>query len=275
MPSLQADPLAKKAKEKEGASAHLADVKPDLAASTSTTSTEGASSNIADIGDFAYTHGASALVGVGAKDKKIVGAVILDCGASACFTGDASILRNVKAIKPMEIDGIVPGARASKVGTLDLRTIDGKIVTLGTVFFVESLSYTLISTAVLTKTFNVEIKITKTGATIKTVGLRASTLSPSSSALSSLFLFALSNFLKKSVRFRPRLPSILLTFRPTTSPIALPAQQRLYRTLLPLWDSEEEFWAGSPYRTWAELSPRRGRSPGSPSDSFLIEYIAR
>jgi len=61
---------------------------------------------------------------------------------------------------------------------------------------------------------------------------------------------------KKSVRFRPRLPSILLTFQPTTSLIALPAQQRLYWTLLPLWDSEEEFWAGSPYRTWAESSPR-------------------
>jgi hypothetical protein len=78
--------------------------KSDLAASTLTTSTEGASSNLADIGDFAYTHRASTLVGVGAKDKKIVGTNILDCGASACFTGNASILCNVKAIKPMEID---------------------------------------------------------------------------------------------------------------------------------------------------------------------------
>jgi len=50
----------------------------------------------------------SALVGVGVKDKEIVGAVILDCGASACFTGNASILCNVKAIKPMEIDGNCP-----------------------------------------------------------------------------------------------------------------------------------------------------------------------
>jgi len=150
---------ATKAKEKEGVSAHLANVKSESAALTSTASTKGASSNIANIGDFAYTHEASALVAVGAKDKKIVGAVILNCGASACFTGNTSILCNIKTIKPMEINGIVPGARASKVGTLDLRTIDGKIVTLGTVFFVESLSYTLISTAVLTKTFNVEIKI--------------------------------------------------------------------------------------------------------------------
>jgi hypothetical protein len=112
-------------------------------------------------------HGASALVRVGAKDKKIVCDVIFDCGASTCFTGNTSILRNIKTIKPIEINGIVPGARTLKVGMLDLRMINGQIVTLGTVFFVESLSYVLISTAVLIETFNIEIKITKSGAVIK------------------------------------------------------------------------------------------------------------
>jgi uncharacterized membrane protein len=62
---------------------------------------------------------------------------------------------------------VVGGARTSTVRTLDLCTIDGKIVTLGTVFFVKSLSYTLISTAILTRTFNVKIKITKSGAVIE------------------------------------------------------------------------------------------------------------
>lgn len=55
-------------------------------------------------------------------------------------------LRKNKTIKPMAINGFVPGARATKVGSIDLRMIEGKIITVGTVFFIDSLPY---STATL------------------------------------------------------------------------------------------------------------------------------
>ena len=78
----------------------------------------------------------------------------------------------------------------------------------------------------------------------------------------------LSPFLSTSVRVRPRQPLILLTFRSPHSPTTHVAQQSVYRFLLQLWDSEEEIWDGSPFRTEADLSPRRGRSSGFLSDSF-------
>lgn len=53
------------------------------------------------------------------------------------------------------------------VRSFDLRTIEGKFITLGTIFFVKLLSQTLISTTILTKMFNTKINITKMGAVIK------------------------------------------------------------------------------------------------------------
>mgnify|MGYP003663328471 CR=1 FL=1 len=93
--------------------------------------------------------------------------IVLDSGASKCMTGDFSLLHNVKKMEEIKINGIAPGAATSIVGEMKLRTSTGREINFGTVFFVPTLTQTLVSTTVLTKSFGFNVLIFSSGAVVK------------------------------------------------------------------------------------------------------------
>lgn len=95
-------------RKNKGASATLANIKSDSPSTALTLTNNGGSANVTNNGDFSYMHRISALIRVGANDKKIVGTVILNCRQSLGLLHQQHFLRNLKLIKPMVTNGIVP-----------------------------------------------------------------------------------------------------------------------------------------------------------------------